>query len=763
MKSFFLSCLLVVLTTTIKAQPNTVVLREANSSVVHTFSSITDAYAAIPATLTQAYRIELMQTYLSATEVFPITFTEKTGASATNTITIALRGNANFSSIWCQTDTSIFVFDGADWIIIDGTATGMFAMSIYYTVANKAPMARFINGATNNKIIETQIAGDIQDSVTNTCIEFGTSSVPQGNSDNLIERCMISGFKTGILSKGSSLYPNIDNRIQTNNIDNYTTVKIDGGTGRMVIDNNILNGAAYADTSIAASISVNNPSDSIFITRNTINMYGYMAAKSNYVSCVETGNAGGANAHVALINNFISYSGAAMTNDTSIIILGDSLQHISGIHITGDLPASIYYNTLELTGATAHPTNGVQSAGLRKDPGGMGSLTIKNNLILNRRTSLGTASRHVTVAIDNSFPSLDIDYNTYNTTTGDIAFYNSTFYNNIPAYQAAIGAGKEIHANDTPISFVRGFQLISTLYNNPGVQGVPIPSITIDKFGDTRNYPYRGADEFIIACTGLPPTGYVSGHNFSTCARDSVNVSVSFYYHLGSMININGHVYQWQWRPFGSSAPFSDILGANQLSVMVKMKGTTEFRLKDSCMGGGVRYSAPWMATYIPAPKADSIIAVHSGLQYDFSVAGAQDVLYYTWEFGIGSGDTSNLPNPQFTFDDLNYTVRLRYANDCGYGYLYHKVWESFSSVAEQSKTANQIHPNPASDRITISTSKTVQAVEVYNMVGTKMICAYEQSDNKVIMDISRLPAGNYIIVTTDSNGISERNKLTKL
>src|SRR5688500_1310267 len=69
---------------TVFGQANSVQLK-TGTTVVSSHATIAAAYQAIPATITQPYIIELTSTYTGATEVAPVTFATRVGASATNT------------------------------------------------------------------------------------------------------------------------------------------------------------------------------------------------------------------------------------------------------------------------------------------------------------------------------------------------------------------------------------------------------------------------------------------------------------------------------------------------------------------------------------------------------------------------------------------------------------------------------------------------------------------------------------------------------
>jgi hypothetical protein len=55
------------------------------------------------------------------------------------------------------------------------------------------------------------------------------------------------------------------------------------------------------------------------------------------------------------------------------------------------------------------------------------------------------------------------------------------------------------------------------------------------------------------------------------------------------------------------------------------------------------------------------------------------------------------------------------------------------------------MYPNPASNRLNISATETIQNAEIYNKIG-KNVMSVKVNDTKVSLDISNLAAGIYIV-----------------
>lgn len=139
---------------TATAQTNSVTLKDGVGAIISSHTSVTDAYAAIPATLTQAYTIELTSAYNGSTETYPIAFTAKTGASAANSITLRPASGVTTMSIQASVSGSpVINLNDADYVVIDGraggTGTGMMVIRNTATTSSSNSL-QLINGACFN-------------------------------------------------------------------------------------------------------------------------------------------------------------------------------------------------------------------------------------------------------------------------------------------------------------------------------------------------------------------------------------------------------------------------------------------------------------------------------------------------------------------------------------------------------------------------------------------------------------------------------------
>lgn len=108
--------------------------------------------------------------------------------------------------------------------------------------------------------------------------------------------------------------------------------------------------------------------------------------------------------------------------------------------------------------------------------------------------------------------------------------------------------------------------------------------------------------------------------------------------------------------------------------------------------------------------------------------------------------------------------VRFQYFNDkVGY-YKYIDdltiVKSSTASIDELKKFNFSAYPNPTSNNLTVSASKNIENVEIFNLIGQKVMSLTPNTNNKTI-DVSNLNTGVYILKAT-IEGIKGSYKFVK-
>lgn len=762
MKHTLITTIFLLAITNVYAQTSGITLYQG-TTLFGTYKNITEAYAAIPPTITESYAIEIGPSHNYQDEVYPIVFTEKAGASSTNRINIRLSPTTNSAALVSEDSTQpVIIFDGADWVVIDGVHyPGNLGMGILYdnVIDIKQPLIRFVNGATHNHIENIHFYGEYNDLTIDPLVELGTSPAhTEGNSDNMFRYCNFSGNSYGILSSGTPANPNNRNTIFSCYFRAFAGISLQEGTGKTNIEKNYIDVHSAFDTSKIAGIIIQDISDTTTITHNAITVSALNYGTSNSMAGIEV-NSTPAQGSAMMSNNIISIMSRNDIRDTSLNTFEDTIALLAGIHLNANskMHAGIYHNTITLAGINIKNNHsGIGSAAVCKTGNATGgSIDIRNNIFNNERTARNNNAHHVALAIADISGAITLDYNIYNTASGDYTWYNGQAYNNIIAYQNTIGNGQEVNTTDMVVKFIAGTYLAGSMYNKPKIKGTVIPGITTDYAGEIRTYPYRGADELTIKCSGTPPKGTAAVTSYATtCATDSVYIQLGYSYQQQNNIDYGGRFYQWQSKPLGSTQPFTDIPGAETPYYLLKMKGSTLFRIKDSCLDGSPAiYSNTDTFIYEPKPVVDSITAKRNGLTYFFSAIGAKDVLEYKWKFG--DGDSSSLANPVHTYaEDKSYNVTLTVSNECGYGYGFMKTENSTGIMSIESQPI-EMYPNPADEKIFIKIKgEELERLVLYNYQGTVVHIINTIKSDSVKLNTDMLVPGLYLLKATSGSKV---------
>lgn len=480
------------------AQAGSVELKDGGGVLISSHASVQEAYNAIPVPVTQAYLIEILNTYTAATEVYPITFGLKTGTSASNTITFRPAAGVTGKIITAlATGTPIILLDDADYTIIDGRPGGVgddpdLTLENTATTNTNSYTIRFLNGATNNIVQYCVIKNNTQSTAGPRAIEVGTSiSNPTGNSDNIIQYNEIIGGRSGIGFAGTTANPNQNNRVMNNSISDfgYSGIWVLSSTHNTRITGNSIFqrfGFNTANFGIIAGgfINLDIIGNMIFDIQNTA---------STTLRGMQLTPAAGSVLNV--VNNFVSLT---LDNGTKTTYYG--------INILGSTEntTNILYNTVRIGGTHTGGTAGsVLSGGIVKgSTGATATYNQKNNIVLNTRTGGAAGGFHTgyfSTATAN-VGTQDIDYNVYYgiDSTSLHAGWGGTLYSDLAQYKAA-AAPNEQNTIFKPVNFVSetDLHLTGASVGDFDLAGIPTPGIVDDIDGDLRHltYPYRGADE----------------------------------------------------------------------------------------------------------------------------------------------------------------------------------------------------------------------------------------------------------------------------
>ncbi len=202
------------------------------------YTTIQTAYNSISSNLSSSVLIELQSDYSPSSEIFPVVFSAKTGASATNYILVR---PADGVQLRLESPNTIFSFNGARYVKIDGRPTGVgVSKSLILSntsTATGAKTVEFLNDAFHNTLRYCNVLGSANSTTTGTIV-IGTTSgtvsrsgttgdfYGSGNLHTTIDNCNIGNGAAGwpvnaVYLKGTPTYTNEGTVISNNNIYNF--------------------------------------------------------------------------------------------------------------------------------------------------------------------------------------------------------------------------------------------------------------------------------------------------------------------------------------------------------------------------------------------------------------------------------------------------------------------------------------------------------------------------------------------------------------
>lgn len=479
------------------AQTNSVQLKTGTGTLVNSYNSVQAAYNAIPATMTQAYIIEVTSTYTGANETYPITLPAKTsGHSAANTITLRPASTATAVSISGQNNTgAIMVLDGVKYFTIDGRAGGTGSSRnlsiINNTLSSGNTVAHTIlvqKGSANLafRYVNIENSADLL-GVRN--LYFANTTTAAKNM--LVEYCKITKGRTAIGVEGASSAVLDSVTIRANILEGWSFAGIwrFGSVGTLLVDSNDIYQPVVSTQSPHGGLLLDGSGTAgqLTITRNRI----YSMQANSEVNGINIRNIGGQD--ILIANNLISMLAPNGATGTVYGIFAQGGTNTNNI--------KVYYNTIRIggnyTGSAA--SGAINSSGIHKtNSSATGVYDFKNNIVINTRTG-GSGVRHAGITVSNTNGTITADNNTYYSGTGDHILMGTTWFNNMNDYRAAILAPNELNSNINLIAFdAANSPTLDAAHNGDyGLVAKPLTQVTKDIFDNPRHaqFPYRGAYE----------------------------------------------------------------------------------------------------------------------------------------------------------------------------------------------------------------------------------------------------------------------------
>jgi len=263
------------------------------AGITNDFVNLTAASLAVNnATITCDVIFELQSDYSSASETFPISFTQFIYSGGPYNVTVRPAAGVT-PSITGSSTSSIISVNGADRLIFDGRQGGTTNPKSM-TIANTSTSGltfEYINDATNNTI-EYSVVKGVNTSTVEGLIVFSTTTGTTGNDFNTIDNCDLQDGATTpvniIYASGTAAKVNDNITISNNNIFNFWSPTA-STNGILVSSNNsdwTISGNSFYQTatrtatggSTHTAIQLSNGSGNNFIVTN--NYIGGTAANA---------------------------------------------------------------------------------------------------------------------------------------------------------------------------------------------------------------------------------------------------------------------------------------------------------------------------------------------------------------------------------------------------------------------------------------------------------------------------------------------------
>jgi hypothetical protein len=485
-----------------------------------------------------------------------ITFSQISGASATNTIMI----NGNGDTL-TSTGTTLNL-DGADYItvnnlVINATASLGFAVHL-------------MNDADNNTFDScTFLADPTSTSSASGCVSMSNSptsysSAGSNGSNNLFNNCTTDGGYFGFAFYGSA-GGNTSNNITNCTIRNYYVYgayNVQQTSG--VISHSLFERPTRTPVSTGYAAAFSTGCTNMLAEGNTVrNFFGSTPTSTSTVYafyCTVDGTSGNEN---KFINNLV-YD------------LGGNGTHY-GLYLSGADYVQAYHNTISLdnVSSTAGTTYGIYSTGT------VGGIDIRNNNISVTRGGTGTKY----CLYFSGGQQISDNNNLYMGSTSGTNYvgYYSSGYPTLTAWQGANGSIWDQNSKTADPQFVSPatgdftpgtFQLDNT--------GAAV-GVTTDITGAARNVttPDIGAYEFSVPlCNGSPVAGTAASSDPSACAGGSVTLTLAGYT-IG-----NGITIQWEESP-AFAGVWTPISGATTATYAPTINSATDYHAIVTCTNGG--------------------------------------------------------------------------------------------------------------------------------------------------------------------------------
>ena len=583
----------------------------------------------------------------STSEIFPITFTNNSFSSLTNTLSI-IPATGISSTITGSVSSPLIILNGADFVTIDGSNNGTSTRNL--TILNSATAApsaiQMISqgaglGATNNTIKNCIIRTGIN-STTGYGIAIGGLTIGTAGSDNdsiLIENNIIEEPLIGIYGFGNSINSatGLDYLRIVNNSISYTStlagglaIRVGNSTGSLISQNTI---SIETTGSSICGISLETGFVNSTVSRNLISKVKTTNTSTSSIARGISIATGQASSNLDIINNVIynvisSYPTSTAGYNPCGIMVGSIGVSTTVSSVSGGI--NIDYNSINLYGSANRSIAALSYSVFFGS--GASNINLRNNILtnsINNINATGTASKAYSIYSQSASTAFsNINYNDYfvSGTQGVLGFLSADV-TTLTALQTAFG--QNVNSLNVNPDFNSNTNIRPNLGSPVLNAGTSILGLTIDYLGVTRNVttPSMGAYENgadgvgpVISYTAVPNQCSVSGVNLTASVYDFSGVPTSgvdvptLYWKVG----LNG-TYASAPGTYTSGTNFDFTFGASVavndtiFYYIVAQDSLNNVSVFPSAGAGNFTASPPAVATAPSNPSSFGIGAVLSG------------------------------------------------------------------------------------------------------------------------------------------------------
>lgn len=160
--------------------------------------------------------------------------------------------------------------------------------------------------------------------------------------------------------------------------------------------------------------------------------------------------------------------------------------------------------------------------------------------------------------------------------------------------------------------------------------------------------------------------------------------------------------------------------------------------------------------TIRPLPTVTGISFVRMGNAYKFFPSSYQNVESFLWLFGDGNSSTDTTPVHTYsTSINVALSVQLIVKNTCSEDTVSRTVPTSVTDLTLDDQIS--VYPNPAGNTLHVKANAAMlDEVLVVNMMGS-VVMRQTVAANQAAMNLTQIPAGNYIVrIVTDQGTVSK-------